>query len=250
MIKKYLNHHYIARTILSLKKTVFHPETMGQEKKEIIFYSKFIKKGELCFDVGANIGNKTNIFLKLEAKVIAVEPQKLACQKIQEFYGDNKNLSIVNKGLADKPGFLELSIDQDCSVLSTMSEKWRKEGGFSENYTRAKIEKVPVTTLDNLISEYGLPKFCKIDVEGFEKEVLKGLTKPIPYISFEFTKEFLIDAKTCVDYLLSLGKPTFNYSAGANDKLSFKEWVLQNELFEELEKKEDKNFWGDIYVKY
>src|SRR3989344_5990702 len=248
--KKHVNYHYIARSILSLKKKLLHPETVKQEKREIIFYSQFIKKGDLCFDVGANIGNKTNIFLKLGARVVAIEPQELACRKINELYGDNKNLSIVNKGLADKPGFLELSISEDRSVLATMSLKWKKEGGFSKSYIGAKIEKVPVTTLDNLISEYGLPKFCKIDVEGFEEEVLKGLTKLIPYISFEFTKEFLADTKECVDYVSSLGNATFNYSAGESGELSFKDWVLGAELFGALEKIENKDVWGDIYVNF
>lgn len=248
--KKYFNGHYIARTILSLKKILLHPEAVKQEKRELLFYSQFIKKGDLCFDVGANIGNKTNIFLKLGAKVIAIEPQELACQKINDFYGDNKNLVVVNKGLADKAGFLELSIGEDQSVLATMSEKWRKEGGISKDYTWTKTEKVSVSTLNDLIAEYGLPKFCKIDVEGFEQQVLKGLTKPIPYISFEFTKEFLFDAKACVDHLLSLGKPTFNYSIGTLNALFFKDWVSGDELFEELEKITDKDLWGDIYVNF
>ncbi len=248
--KKTFNRHYIARSILSLKKKLLHPETLRQEKEEITFYAAFIKKGDLCFDVGANIGNKTNIFLKLGARVVAIEPQELACQKIQELYEDNKNLVVINKGLAANSGFMELSIGEDRSVLATMSEKWKKEGGFSKSYKGAKLEKVPVTTLDNLISKYGLPKFCKIDVEGFEKEVLKGLTKLIPYISFEFTKEFLADAKECVDYVSSLGNATFNYSVGESGELSFKDWVLRAELFEALEKIENKDVWGDIYVNF
>jgi len=247
--KKYFSYYLLARTILSLKKRILHSETVKKEKKEMIFYSKFIKKGDLCFDVGANIGNKTNIFLKLGAKVIAIEPQNSACEKINKLFGDNENLVIVSKGLAEKQGFLELSICEDCSVLSTMSEKWKK-GVFADNYKRAKMQTVPVATLDILIAEYGLPKFCKIDVEGFEKEVLKGLTKPIPYISFEFTKDFLGDAKGCVDYLSSLGQARFNFSLGESAELFLKDWVLPNELFKELEKTENEDLWGDIYVKY
>ena len=48
---------------------------------------------------------------------------------------------------------------------------------------------VPVTTLDALIDRYGLPAFCKIDVEGFEEAVVRGLSRPIPSVSFEFTPE-------------------------------------------------------------
>ncbi len=248
--KKHLNHHLIARSILSLKKKVLHPETVRQEKGEINFYSQFIEKGDLCFDVGANIGNKTNIFLKLYAKVVALEPQELACQKINELYGDNKNLTIINKGLADKPGFLELSIGEDRSVLATMSEKWKKEGSFSKNYTWAKTEKVPVTTLDNLISEYGLPKFCKIDVEGFEEQVLKGLSQPIPYISFEFHKSFLDNARECIKHLAFLGTAKFNCCFGESMEFTFKTWVSADQILLKIGKSDDKALWGDIYVRY
>ena len=55
-----------------------------------------------------------------------------------------------------------------------MSETWKKQGGISKDYTWTKTEKVSVTTLDNLISLYGLPKFCKIDVEGAALDVLKS----------------------------------------------------------------------------
>lgn len=239
----------IARIVLSLKKKVFHPEAVRQEKEEVIFYSQFIKKGDLCYDIGANIGNKTGVFLKLWAKVVAVEPQELACQKINNLYGDNKNLIIINKGLADKPGFLELSIGEDCSVLSTMSEKWKK-GVFSEDHKWTKTQSVPVDTLDSLIAEYGLPKFCKIDVEGFELEVLSGLTKKIPYISFEFNQKFLQDAKKCIDYLASLGRAEFNCCFGESTNFAFEKWVSPGNLFSKIQQIDKNNPWGDIYVKF
>jgi len=248
--KRRLNRHFIARSILSLKKKLLHPETVKQEKSEMIFYSQFLKRGDLCFDVGANIGNKTNIFLKLGAKVVAVEPQELACRKINELYGDNKNLSVINKGLADKPGFLELLIGEDRSVLATMSEKWQKENGFSKNDTWNKIEKVPVTTLDSLITEYGLPKFCKIDVEGFEEQVLRGLSRSIPYLSFEFHKSFFDEAKKCIDHLARLGPARFNACFGTPMEFVFKQWVGIDELLLKIEHSEDKDLWGDIYAKY
>ena len=45
------------------------------EEKRFNFYSGFINKGNICFDIGANYGNRTEVFLKLGSEVIAVEPQ-------------------------------------------------------------------------------------------------------------------------------------------------------------------------------
>ena len=220
-----------------------------QEKRTPKFYSQFISKGDLCFDIGANIGGKTGVFLQLGARVVAVEPQPIFRELIEK-YGNNVNLTTVNKGVADKSGFLDLFICNQCHVISTMSDKWKKDGRFSSEYKQVDMVSVPVVTLDSLIGEYGLPKFCKIDVEGFEKEVLMGLTKPIPYISFEFTKEFLDDAKICAEHLASLGTAGFNFSIADKMNLFFKDWVSSSELLLKLEKIGNKDLWGDIYVKF
>jgi hypothetical protein len=58
-----------------------------------------------------------------------------------------------------------------------------------------------MTTLDELISAHGSPAFCKIDVEGYEAEVLAALSQPIAALSFEFTPEVRAVALECVDRL-------------------------------------------------
>jgi hypothetical protein len=45
-------------------------------RKRLTFYRNFIRNGDLCFDIGANIGTRTEAFLELGAKVVAVEPQR------------------------------------------------------------------------------------------------------------------------------------------------------------------------------
>jgi len=232
-----------------LKKCLAYLRSFANKKKMLKFYSQFINEGDLCFDVGANIGDRTGIFLKLGARVVAIEPQTI-CQKIEKRYGSNKNLIVINKGLADKPGYLDLSICDSCSGISTMSNKWKKEGRFSNNYNWVETKSVPVVTLDSLIAEYGAPKFCKIDVEGFEYNVLNGLSKPMSYMSFEFTKEFLDDAKKCVDRLSSLGDVEFNYSLGESMELSSKNWMSSAEIISRVEGIDDNDLWGDIYAKF
>lgn len=222
---------------------------MDSENK-LRFFSQFINKGDLCFDIGANNGSKTALFLELGAKVICVEPQESCIQILKKLYDNNTNIIIVDKGVADKEGYLELQICEDANTISTMSENWRTNGRFSKNYKWSKKQLVSVTTLDNLISEFGIPKFCKIDIEGYEFVALKGLTKRIPYISFEFTKEFLNDSMECIDYLLSLGNADFNCSLGESNILLLDSWSSKEKLYGKIDSLDEDLLWGDIYVRF
>lgn len=226
------------------------PRYLSHEREMLEFYSQFIKKGDLCFDVGANVGKFTKVFLKLGAKVVCVEPQEACLQQLYKLFGDNKNVFIVGKAVGECEGYGELMICVEAPAISTMSSKWKNEGRFSKGHKWTKQNKVPVTTLDALILSYGLPKFCKIDVEGFEESVLKGLTKPIPFVSFEFTREFFDDARKCINYLLSIGRAEFNCTLGESMKFLFPKWVTPDELYEKIAGLGDKLLWGDLYAKF
>ncbi len=228
----------------------YDSENFLQKQKTKKFYSQFIKKGDLCFDIGANVGNRTEVFFSLQAKVISVEPQSICLQELYKKFGGNKNVIIVAKGVANEEGFADLAICENSSVLSTMSKVWKTKSRFSNQITWNKIEIVPITTLDILIEEYGLPAFCKIDVEGFEEKVIRGLTKPIPIISFEFAKELSTEASTCINCLTSIRNYKFNFSIGESMELLLPTWVTADELIKKLESIEDSLLWGDIYAKF
>ena len=86
--------------------TSFSPKYRDHQRKVLNFYSQFIKKGDLCFDVGAHKGNRTEIFLKLGARVVAIEPQERCVRYLQSKFGKNPQFSLVKKGLSDKEGKL------------------------------------------------------------------------------------------------------------------------------------------------
>ncbi|NBD17585.1 MAG: FkbM family methyltransferase [Cyanobacteria bacterium] len=82
--------------------------------------------------------------------------------------------------MGEKKDSLTLYIHEENIGASSFLSEWQQE--------EAQIKKISVdiTTLDLLISQYGHPKFCKIDVEGFELSVLKGLTSSINVLCFEY----------------------------------------------------------------
>ena len=59
------------------------PRRRAQYRAEISFYSNFISSNDLCFDIGANIGSKTEAFLAIGASVVAVEPQPDLAREIR-----------------------------------------------------------------------------------------------------------------------------------------------------------------------
>lgn len=221
------------------------------EQKRFNFYSKIVKKNDLCFDIGANYGNRSEVFLRLGAKVIAFEPQPKPLKFLRRKF--KNNITILDKALGSQSGKSDLYISS-ASTLTSMSNEWIekvKTNRFKQANWNTKIE-VEMTTLDEMIIKYGRPDFCKIDVEGFEFEVLKGLTQPIGIISFEFTiPEFVDKAIECLNYLNNLGKIICNFSPGETLTFALEEWLNSTdfiELFITLPAKGIVD--GDIYIKF
>lgn len=230
----------------------YKPETIRHNKRMKGFYSQFIRSGDLCFDVGANVGSRTEIFLRLGARVVAVEPQADCMRELQRKYSRNKSVILVQKGLDEKPGERELYIS-DANPISSISREWISavtDSGRFAAYRWDRSQLITMTTLDLLIESYGVPAFCKIDVEGAELTVLKGLSKPIKVLSFEFTPEFVVSTLGCIEHLSGLGSVAYNYSVEESMCLALSNWVTGEEMGEILKRLPDKNLFGDVYARF
>lgn len=215
------------------------------------FYSQFIKEGVLCFDVGAHLGDRSAAWLSLGATVVGIEPQpRFSAYLANEFKGNiryhNEEIAI---GATNTTSTLHIS--HLFPTLSTLASKeWRDKINNATPLTISYDEttEINVLTLDDLIRKYGKPVFIKIDVEGYECEVLKGLSEPIDYISFEVLS-FNIDLmEECLFILSKLGYKQFNFSFRETFKMSFDRWVDTDYLKKYLNEN-SKLFSGDIYAK-
>jgi FkbM family methyltransferase len=218
-----------------------------QRERGVAFYRDFVAAGDLCFDIGANVGNRTELLREIGARVVSLEPQGPCVERLRRKFGDDHAVVIVPSAVGSSPGTAEISVCDDDSTIATMSSRWQSEGRFADR-TWTRSESVPVTTMDHLIAEHGSPSFCKIDVEGFERQVLEGLSSPVRCISFEFTREFLDDARTCVALLENLGPIEVNASFGETMRLA-ERWVAPTKIFSTIEAQPDDRDWGDIYVR-
>lgn len=214
------------------------------------FYAQFINKNDLCFDVGANIGQWADIYLKLGAKVVAIEPQLTCVQYLKRKYLANPNVTIIDKALDQQKGEKVIYLSE-LNGLSTMSETWIQNNDKSGRYSKSFWDKktsVKTTTLDELIAEYGKPVFCKIDVEGYESQVIQGLHHPIPYICLETTPESLEEIKVCIHHIASLGETEFNFSPGSR-YLTFNHWQKATDMITFLTQLSPIMLYGDLYAR-
>ena len=220
--------------------------------RKVAFYATFVENGSLCFDVGANIGNRITPLLKIGARIIAIEPQQKCIKYLKRKFG--KMITIVEKGLGESECVKEFHLSED-STLSSFSDYWIKTVTNTSRFKGKnwiKNVKVSMTTLDELIKKYGKPSFIKIDVEGYELEVLKGLTHPIKMISFEYTvPEQPERAIVCIDQIEKYNKLVeCNYSIGEDLVWALPHWVSAEKMRQIILSPEFlTTSFGDIYVR-
>lgn len=153
---------------------------------------KYLKQSETIFDIGANIGQtalnmlKTQQLKGLNATIYAFEPYPKTFHKLETNIALNKSSHIraFNIGLSTEKGMLYMTQHSPSN-----------SGGFRMTQKSTNTISVPVISLDEFVSENHITKidFIKIDVEGFEIQVIEGAKKAIetfkPILIFEYSLE-------------------------------------------------------------
>ena len=235
----------LARSLVMYYAIPWRPRQMRR------LYGRFINQGDLCFDIGAHVGNRLRVWQQLGARVVGLEPQPLFFATLQRLYGRSSQITLLDHAVGAERGEATLHISQRTPTVSTLSANWmasvQKDASFAAVAWDTAVP-VQVTTLDNLIAEYGRPAFCKIDVEGFELDVLHGLSVPVPTLSFETIPAALAISLGCIERLEQLGSYRYNYVPGETHRLQ-ENWLSADEMRQFLQQQTPQDGSGDIYAR-
>ncbi len=214
-------------------------------------YRQFLKPGSLAFDIGSHVGDRIGSFRRQGARVVALEPQPLCARAISAIYAGDLDVVLLEQACGPKPGTLTLHINSANPTVSTASTDFVKAADGAGGWEGQRWDKsitVPVTTLDALIAAHGTPDFVKIDVEGFEGDVLAGLSKQLPALSFEFTTIQRDVAHVCIDLLARLGPYRFDVALGESQRLEQGHWVDAGAMHAFVDALPHSANSGDVYA--
>lgn len=214
-------------------------------------YAEIVRPGDLAFDIGAHVGDRISSLRRLGARVVALEPQPLAFRALRLIHGRDSEVTLVNAACGRQIGAIALHVNSSNPTVSTASPDFVSAadgaGGWEGQVWDTVIE-VPMTTLDALIATHGVPAFVKIDVEGFEADVLAGLSQPIPALSFEFTTIQRNVATACLGRLAALGNYRFNIALGESQTMTFDGAITVDDMRAHLQSLPHEANSGDVYA--
>jgi len=246
-----LPRHVISRTAGIARSLVTYYGPIWRRRRMEAFYRQFLQAGDLAFDIGAHVGNRVRVFRRIGARVIAVEPQPDFVAVLRLLYGRDPDVFVEASGVASGPGEGKLHLSTRTPTVSTFADSWMDDVQIDRRFQRVRwdsVISVPLVSLDELIARYGEPQFCKIDVEGFEHEVLNGLSQPLAALSFEYIPVAAAQAIACIERTSALGDYRYRHSRVETHRWADGGWLTPQAMIEILGALPTGDRSGDVYA--
>jgi FkbM family methyltransferase len=139
----------------------------------------------LVYDIGLHDGRDTGHYLRERSRVVAVDANPVMCAAAEANFRDyirTGQLKVINRGIAEDKGQLEFWVCDDVSEWSSFHRDIASRDGSKHHAVT--VECVRIT---DIVGEFGVPAYMKIDIEGNDRVCIGGLTSATApkYISIE-----------------------------------------------------------------
>ena len=206
---------------------------------------------KILFDIGANRGFYTDANIDKYDLCILVEANPSLCSFLEGKYKNNSKICIENVIISNKES--ETFYISNADTISTVDKEWILKSRFTGNYSWQPVEGIPTVSLNSLIQKYGEPLFIKVDVEGYEYNVLQSLTKKVSGLCFEWAEEKKDEILLTLVYLQSLGYTRYGLQFEDSYKYEVKdsEWMSFETIYNHMNASCEtarKEIWGMIWA--
>lgn len=159
----------------------------------------------LFFDVGANRGDATLEALRKDYDVVALEPAPFVYGQLVKNFIYNPRVTALRYAVSDHDyQNVEFYVCQE-DGLSTLNKEWLTSDDMPYKGKPFRTITATTITIDTLADKYGEPDLIKIDVEGAEWNVLRGMKRKYAKVALEWTFETLNEHEKQMDFMFNLG---------------------------------------------
>lgn len=233
-----------------LRSLVIYYGRPGRQRALARFYAGLLRPGDLAFDIGAHVGNRTRALRAAGARVVAVEPQQPFAGFLRRTLP--RDVTLVEAAAGPVETQAEMAVSQLHPTVSSLAPGFADQAGAAPGFGHVRWEarqSVRVTTLEALIAAHGLPAFVKVDVEGFEVEVLRGLAQPVALIAVEYLPALPEPARQAVAWLAAFAPYRFNVVEGEADRFLWPDWRSGPAALDWLAARDPSDRSGDLYAR-
>jgi FkbM family methyltransferase len=137
-------------------------------------------------DVGANTGHWSSTLLNCVTpeKLVIIEPLPDAFAPLQKKFRHNGRVESHNVAIGERESVETLKITRDRTGASLLRPREEMRAVIGSNWTITSEVEVPMTTLDRLLVDLAEVSLLKIDVQGYEKQVLAGAKQTLSKTKF------------------------------------------------------------------
>ncbi|WP_273524075.1 FkbM family methyltransferase [Rhodosalinus sediminis] len=189
------------------------------------FYASILSPGDVAIDVGAHVGTRTRAMRRAGAQVVAVEPQALFAWYLRRTLP--RDVTVVEAAVGGATTEARIAISSRHPTVSSLQTGFVDGAAAAPGFEHVRwdrTETVRMVTLDSLAARHGTPAYVKIDVEGYEIEVLSGLSQPVRMVSVEYLPGFADLTERVVARLEALGLCRFNVVVGEDARFLWPDW--------------------------